>query len=67
MLAWQQRDPEEVLEQLWKRVAYATRYGRIGLEEAMGLDQHALGAFLQALSEIVADENKQGGGALGER
>lgn len=53
---------------VWKRVAYATRYGRIGLAEAMGLDQHALGAFLQALSEIVGEENRQGGGgAIGER
>jgi len=38
-------------------LAYATRYGRISLREAATMDQAYLGYYLDALSELVAEES----------
>ena len=46
---------------LWKRVAYATRYGRATLGEAMSLGQDDLQAFIEAVGEIVKEENQSPG------
>ncbi len=58
VLAWRQHDPEEAVHQLWRRVAYATRYGRAGLGEVMGLEQSHLEGFLRAVVSIVEEENE---------
>jgi hypothetical protein len=42
---------------LWKRVAYACRYGNASITEASHLPMEQLGGFLNALSEIVEEEN----------
>lgn len=62
VVAWKANDTEAALSLLWRRVAYATRYGRATLGEALNLDPWALGAFCEAVSEIVSQENKSGGG-----
>lgn len=61
MLAWREHDPEEALDLLWRRVAYATRYGRAGLGEVLQLDQGDLNHYLEALAKIVEGENRQPG------
>ncbi len=56
--AWRLVGTEDALQRLWKRVAYATRYGHVGLNEALSIDNHKLQGFLDAVSELVAEENK---------
>lgn len=46
------------VRRVWKRVAYATRYGKIGLSEAMSLDQMHLTEFIDAVGDIVQEENR---------
>ncbi len=47
------------MKKVWKRVAYATRYGKgCSLNEALTMDQVDLNGYLDALSEIVTEENK---------
>ena len=47
------------MHRVWKRVAYATRYGKgCSLGEALGLDGWALNGYLEALNEIVKEENE---------
>jgi hypothetical protein len=60
-IAWQKQGVEEARRVLWKRVGYATRYGRIGLDEAMSLGQDHLQEYIEALGDIVAEENKSPG------
>jgi hypothetical protein len=67
VLAWREHHVDDAVALLWKRVAYATRYGRIGLEEAMGLGQEDLQAYIEALGDIVRDENPRDPGALQNR
>ena len=44
---------------LWKRVAYACRYGKgVTLSEALAMDAESLGGLLEALGEIVDEENR---------
>lgn len=50
---------EEARHLCWKRVAYATRYGKgVGLREALQMDQQHLNGFLEALSALVEEENR---------
>ena len=50
---------EEGIHRVWKRVAYAVRYGKgVTLQEAMRLEHRDLSCLLEALSEIVEEENK---------
>lgn len=58
VLAWREHDLEEALALLWKRVAYATRYGRASLGEVLGLDQSHLEQYLRAVVKIVDEENE---------
>lgn len=58
-MAWRRHTEEPGLELLWKRVAFATRYGRAGLEEALSMPQGALQSFLEAVGRIVEEENKR--------
>lgn len=58
VLAWKEHDLEEALALLWKRVAYATRYGRASLGEVLGLDQSHLEQYLRAVVAIVNEENE---------
>lgn len=50
-------DVEMSIAHLWKRVAYACRYGNASITEASNLPMEQLGGFLNALSEIVEEEN----------
>ena len=45
---------------VWERVAYACRYGSIGLEEALRCDTLWLVRFNDALATIVKQENAKG-------
>ncbi len=56
-MAWKGVGTEGAEKLVWKRVAYATRYGKAGLLEALELDQYALQGFLEAVSDIVQEEN----------
>jgi hypothetical protein len=57
-VAWEQVGVESALGVVWKRVAYATRYGHCGLGEALRMPQEQLQHYLDALSEIVQEENE---------
>lgn len=49
---------------MWKRVAYATRYGKgVTLGEVLRLDQWALNGYLEALNELVQEENEANKGS----
>jgi len=50
-------DLEEAQAHVWKRVAYACRYGNTGLE-ALHLPMESLGSLNQALSKIIQEENE---------
>jgi hypothetical protein len=58
VLAWREHDLDDAVGLLWKRVAYATRYGRASLTEVLGLDQSHLERFLRALVDLVNEENE---------
>jgi hypothetical protein len=45
-------------EELWMRLAIATRYGRCTLDEAMSLSWRRLKKYLTAVERLVKDENK---------
>lgn len=49
---------EEAERLVWKRVAYAGRYGRASLTEALSLPEHHLSNYLEALADIVREENR---------
>lgn len=49
---------QEAERLVWKRVAYAGRYGRAGLLEALRLPSDAMDSYLEALAEIVREENR---------
>lgn len=58
-LAWQEVGTADGERLLWKRVAYACRYGKgVSVVEALRLDSASLSAFLQAVGEIVQEENR---------
>jgi hypothetical protein len=58
-LAWRKVSAEEGRHRVWKRVAYATRYGKgVTLSEVLSLDQMQLNGFLEALSDLVKEENE---------
>ena len=56
--SWSKLDLDLHIRRVWKRVAYMTRYGHISLEEAVSLDLPSISSYLDALSEIVSEENK---------
>jgi len=49
-------------KELWKTIAFATRYGHITLTEAVHLDTYYLRLFCEGLAEIVQEENKRSDG-----
>lgn len=51
--------PDAGLEKVWDRVAYATRYGHATMTEVLGIDQWGLQDYLEAVSRIVEQENRQ--------
>ncbi len=55
--------PWQYEKQVWKRVAYACRYGHQSLDIVLHMGSHQLGLLIEALSDIVQDENgsKKGG------
>jgi hypothetical protein len=67
VLAWRAHGTDDAESILWRRVAYSCRYGRIGLGEAMGLGQDHLQRFIEALGELVKDENPTSPSALSDR
>ena len=67
VLSWREHHTDDAVALLWKRVAYATRYGRAGLEEALCLGQDHLDQYIRALSDLVKDENPQSASSLHNR
>lgn len=58
-LAWQEVGTGDGERLLWKRVAYACRYGKgVSVVEALRLDSASLSAFLQAVGDIVQEESR---------
>lgn len=54
---------DEGIHRIWKRAAYACRYGKgVSLSEALRLPHRDLSSLLEALSEIVEEENKANSG-----
>jgi len=65
MLAWYYhwihagiRDYDQAREDLFSRIAYATRYGHISYVEAMSIPWGRLKSYLRALDKIVKEEAK---------
>jgi len=57
--AWQAVGVEDGRKAVWKRVAYALRYSKgATLTEVMEMPNEALSALLEALGEIVEEENR---------
>jgi hypothetical protein len=48
---------------VWKRLAYATRYGHVPLTEVLHMDSTSLADYLAALNEIVGEENRPAKGS----
>jgi hypothetical protein len=57
-ITWRKAGIQQGVDKVMRRVAYATRYGGATLTEAMGLDQLVLQDFIEAVAEIVREENK---------
>lgn len=57
-VTWRKAGTTQGLENLWGRVAYATRYGNATMGEALELDQAALQGYIEAVSDIVRKENR---------
>lgn len=57
-VAWEKVGTEEALHRCWKRVAYATRYGKAGLRDALSMCSLSLQDYLEAVSELVQEENR---------
>lgn len=56
--AWlKANDLEDAQSHVWKRVAYACRYGNTGLR-ALHMPMESLGSLNQALSKIIEEENE---------
>lgn len=53
---WSLVGPEEVARKRMKQVAYACRYGKAGLLDAMSVDLSVLMEFISAVAEIVEEE-----------
>ena len=50
-------DPADHVRRLWRRLAFATRYGHTPLSEVLDLDERYLGEYCDALAQIVKEEN----------
>ncbi len=50
-------DPADAMRRLWRRLAFATRYGHVPLSEVLDLDQRYLADYCGALAAIVKEEN----------
>lgn len=57
-MTWRKAGTEQGLQKVWARVAYGARYGNASLTELLDLDQEALQMFLEAVADIVRQENK---------
>ena len=56
--AWQGLGGTEAgIKQVMKRVAYACRYGNASMVDALTIDQMVLQDFIDAVSDIVREEN----------
>ena len=52
---WRKRDTRG---EIWKRIAFVTRYGHITLTEALTMPVADMRDYAQALSELVKGENE---------
>jgi len=53
--AWE-RSKEDILETTFKNIAYMTRYGRIGYEEAMRIPAWERAHYMKSLDELISEE-----------
>jgi hypothetical protein len=49
---------QEILELLWKNLAFATRYGKCDLMTAMELPGDWLGGYLHAVDTLLKEEQE---------
>lgn len=47
-------------ECLWKQLAFITRYGHQSLEDALELEDDDRNSYMDALAELISEENKSG-------
>ncbi len=50
-------DPQRIIDKLWRRLAFASRYGNQQLLDLLDLDEQHLAAYCRALSQILTEEN----------
>lgn len=48
---------KDAIDRIFRRVAFACRYGHIGYQEAMDMPVRDLNEFCSALSEMIKEEN----------
>ncbi len=47
---------EEIVELLWKNVAFCTRYGHADLDTVLRLPPTHLGGYMDAINELLEEE-----------
>ena len=63
LLAFEGPWREGGVEEIWRRVAFATRYGHIGLAEALTMPVRDLALYGRALADLIESENTPSPGA----
>jgi len=53
--AWK-KAREDIVKTTFKNIAYMTRYGRIGYEEAMRIPAWERAHFLESINELIHEE-----------
>jgi hypothetical protein len=56
-MAYRGLGTEESTKAIWKRIGYGSRYGNAQPSELLAMDQVALQDYLEAISDIVREEN----------
>lgn len=48
---------DDYVQNIWDRIAFCTRYGRITLEEAKSMEISEVQEFVRALGNLIEKEN----------
>jgi hypothetical protein len=65
VFCWKRYGVEGRINEIWDMIAYATRYGRATLTEALRLPEQHSNSYLSAIARIIEKENGPSG--LGEK